>query len=64
GYANSGIGFIFVLVAEPGEALQLAITQAVTLEPGATYEIRVEVATLEPGGVCLLLASFCSPLTF
>ena len=50
GYANSGIGFIFVQVDAPVEALQLVITQAVTLEPGATYEISVEVATLDPGG--------------
>jgi len=48
--ANSGIGFIFVGVEEPSEDYQLAITQAVTLEPGATYEISVEVATLDPEG--------------
>ena len=51
-YANSGIGFIYVGVDAPGvdapaEELQLVITQAVTAEPGATYEIRVEVATID-----------------
>ena len=47
-YANSGIGFIYVAGdPDPNEPYQLEITQAVTLERGATYEISLEVATLD-----------------
>ena len=50
-YANSGIGLMFVGTDAPGEELQLqAISAAVTVEPGATYAISVEAATLDNSG--------------
>ena len=46
-YANSGIGFFALVADNPSQELQVTMIRAVTLEPGATYEISVEVATLD-----------------